>query len=166
MVGCGLLADVSDALSKATGINDLFGGINVIFAGDFTQLPPVLCSRLYSRVNRFCAGTNSGQKDIFGRLAWLSVDTVVCLTQVQRSSGDQRFTELLHRLRTGSCTDEDYDLLRTRLACRVRPDWTSSKWNAAPMIVTENAIKDAVNTHAVHAYAQRANKPIHWYYAT
>jgi hypothetical protein len=41
MIGCGLLSDVSEALSIAKGSTDSFGGINMIFAGDFAQLPPV-----------------------------------------------------------------------------------------------------------------------------
>jgi hypothetical protein len=40
MIGCGLLSDISEALSIAKGNTDSFGGINIIFAGDFAQLPP------------------------------------------------------------------------------------------------------------------------------
>jgi hypothetical protein len=41
MVSCSLLYDISKALSDAKGNPSPFGGINVIFAGVFTQLQPV-----------------------------------------------------------------------------------------------------------------------------
>ncbi|THU84818.1 hypothetical protein K435DRAFT_620388, partial [Dendrothele bispora CBS 962.96] len=147
MVGCTLLADVSNALSKATGVNDLFGGVNVIFAGDLAQLPPVGYTRLYAKVNKYRSGTLPGQKDIFGKLAWLSVNTVVCLSEVKRSDNDPVFTELLQRL-------------------RVQPDWCSPEWSNAPLIVSENATKDAVNIYAAQAFARRTGRKLHWYYAT
>ncbi|THU82762.1 hypothetical protein K435DRAFT_560927, partial [Dendrothele bispora CBS 962.96] len=165
MVGCSLLAEISEALSKATGVNDLFGGMNVIFSGDFAQLPPVIYTRLYAKVNRNKVSTISGQKDLFGKLAWLSVDTVVCLEENKRSDGDKVFAEVLKRLRMGSCTDEDCTLLRSRIAASVQPDWSTSPWSTAPLIVTENAIKDEANILATKAFAKRVGRPLQWYYA-
>ncbi|KDR67900.1 hypothetical protein GALMADRAFT_41660, partial [Galerina marginata CBS 339.88] len=41
---------ISAQLSKALNAFDLpFGGINIIFAGDFAQLPPVAGSSLFSQ---------------------------------------------------------------------------------------------------------------------
>ncbi|THU97714.1 hypothetical protein K435DRAFT_621622, partial [Dendrothele bispora CBS 962.96] len=150
MIGCALLAEVSNALSKATGINDLFGGLNVIFAGDLAQLPPVGYTRLYAKVNKYRSGTLPGQKDIFGKLAWLSVNTAVCLSEVKRCNNDPVFTGLLQRLRMGM----------------VKPDWCSQEWSTAPLIVSENATKDTVNIHAAEAFARRTGRELHWYYAT
>ncbi|THU87489.1 hypothetical protein K435DRAFT_592204, partial [Dendrothele bispora CBS 962.96] len=146
MVGCSLLAEISEALSKATGVNDLFGGMNVIFSGDFAQLPPVMYTRLYAKVNRNRVNTVAGQKDVFGKLVWLSVDTVVCLEENKRVDGDKTFTELLQRLRMGSY-------------------WSTSPWSTAPLIVTENAIKDEANILATKAFAKRMGRPVEWYYA-
>lgn len=41
MIGCKLLHRISEALIQAKGNTSPFGGINVIFSGDFAQLPPV-----------------------------------------------------------------------------------------------------------------------------
>jgi hypothetical protein len=115
MVGCSFLYDISHALSVAKGNDLAFGGINVVFAGDFAQLPPVRQVRLYSHLDSAAiskAATKNGQKVVFGKLLWLSVNTVVILTENMRQSGpeNQRFVELLGRLRDGRCTQSDYEL--------------------------------------------------------
>lgn len=56
MVGAQLLVDISDALADAKGNTLPFGGITIIFAGDFCQLPPVSQARLYQNPNRYANG--------------------------------------------------------------------------------------------------------------
>ncbi|KAF8123177.1 hypothetical protein EV363DRAFT_1100578, partial [Boletus edulis] len=125
-----------------------FGGVNVIFAGDFGQLPPVGQRALYSRVKCHSVSNPKVQADVFGRLLWLSVDDVVKLVQVMRQSGEenQLFVELLTRLRLGKCTDYDY-----------------RSWLDAPIIVSSNEIKDVLNEKAALAFAQRTGQRVHWY---
>jgi hypothetical protein len=171
MVGCALLYDISHALSVAKGNDLAFGGINVVFAGDFAQLPPVKQVRLYSHLDKKAisnAGTKNGQKVVFGKLLWLSVDTVVILTENMRQTGPENkpFVELLGRHRDGRCTQGDYDVLNTRLAANLNLDWNSQKWSTAPVIVAENAMKDALNEEMVKSFARRTGRPLHWYYAT
>jgi hypothetical protein len=48
MVGCALLYEISPALKASTLA---VGGINIIFAGDFSQLPPVGQNRLYAQID-------------------------------------------------------------------------------------------------------------------
>ncbi|KAG1877562.1 hypothetical protein F4604DRAFT_1580633 [Suillus subluteus] len=87
---------------NATGCSSPFGGINVVFTGDFSQLPPVGQTRLYSH---FASkpGTARGQDAVFGQLLWLSVRKVVLLTKNIRQSGDENtsFVSLLSHLRNG-----------------------------------------------------------------
>ncbi|KAF7328376.1 ATP-dependent DNA helicase [Mycena venus] len=121
MIGCGLLSDISEALSIAKGNTDSFGGISVIFAGDFSQLPPVGQTRLYSQLIKpgMTAATRPKQKVVFGKLLWLTFRTVVLLTENKRQSGPEnaRFLALLGRLREGRCTDSDYEY-QAALECR------------------------------------------------
>ena len=42
MIGCEMLHNISRALTEAKGSMMAFGGVNVIFAGDFAQLTPNL----------------------------------------------------------------------------------------------------------------------------
>jgi hypothetical protein len=166
MVGCAFLYEISHALSVAKGNDLAFGGINVVFAGDFAQLPPVGQKRLYAHLGPQAATTN-GQKVVFGKLLWLSVNTVVMLHENMRQSGpeNQRFVELLSRMREGRCTAADYELLNTRLASKLNIDWTSDKWKRAPVIVAENAMKDALNVKMAQDFAISTGQPLHWYYA-
>ncbi len=47
----------------------------------------------------------------------------------------------------------------------MEPDWSSKEWLTAPLIVTENAVKDAFNQRATEAYAERTGQTLHYYYA-
>lgn len=165
-IGCRLLVDVHEALVSATGRTDLYGGVSVIFAGDFAQLPPVLDAKLYTHLDqkKLHAETSFGQKTTFGKLLWRSVGTVVILTEQMRQSGEgnREFVSLLNRLREGMCTKDDYSLLNSRLVSTARgTSWDD--WNDTPIIVSENAVKDALNMRATLAYAQRTHQSVQWF---
>jgi hypothetical protein len=178
MVGCALLYDISSALSAAKGSTLAFGGINLIFAGDFPQLAPVAQSRLYahtdpdakekprkkrSGIRTAKAGTEIGQKDIFGKLLWLFVKTVVLLTEIVRQSGaeNELFLELLGRLRDGRCTEADFQTLNSRLLSNLDIDWTTEPWKDAPIIANENHMKDELNIKAARAFAKATGQKLH-----
>ncbi|KAI0717167.1 hypothetical protein C8Q76DRAFT_587754, partial [Earliella scabrosa] len=170
MVGCKLLAKISEALVDAKGIDTAFGGLSIILAGDFAQLPPVSETRLYAwvRTGSNRAGTEHGQQVVMGKLLWLSFNTVVILDKVMRQHGPEnhRFVDLLSRLREGRCTDEDFQLLQTRLLeTQLESVQHAEDWSEAPIIVSDNASKDALNVCAAQSYAHRTGRPLHWYYA-
>ena len=169
MIGCSMMVDIHNALVNATGCTDPFGGINVIFAGDFAQLPPVGDTKLYTHLNytKLRADTPSGQKTVLGKLLWRSVDTVVLLNEQMRQAGEvnAKFVSLLNRLRDGSCTAEDFELLNTRLISTSHEDLTDELWRSAPAIVSDNAVKDAINVRATLAFAERTNQAVHWFEA-
>lgn len=169
MVGCFLLARVSEALCLAKGVDAPFGGVNVIFAGDFAQLAPVGEAKLYGRLSAKAMGSSGDSKShrsVFGKLLWLSIDTVVMLTRPMRQRGDSnaRFVELLTRLRVGMCTRDDFDLLNKYLL-REKPLTASDSrdWFDAPVIVYGNACKDKLNELAVSRYAALTGRTVQWY---
>lgn len=98
VIGRKMMVSIHKALCAAKG-NDLpFGGMNIIFAGDFGQLPPVAQSALYKRSIGRKVSDPGVQADVFGRLLWLSVNVVVLLVDSMRQAGEEnkRFVELLH----------------------------------------------------------------------
>ncbi|KAF8438098.1 hypothetical protein L210DRAFT_3312603, partial [Boletus edulis BED1] len=151
VIGRRLLVSIHEALCIAKG-NDLpFGGVNIIFAGDFAQLPPVAQSALYARVKGNNISCSKTQLDMFGKVLWLSVSVVVFLTENMRQATDKNrpFVSLLGRLREGKCTDDLHEI--------------SIDWLNALMIVYNNEVKDALNERAAIAFAQRTGTPLHWY---
>jgi hypothetical protein len=69
----------------------------------------------------------------------------------------------LTRLRVANCTQDDYNLLQTHLIHIVKPDW-SREWCNAPIIVSNNDVKDAFNIQAAPSFARQKNCPLHWYH--
>ena len=161
MIRCKLLLQIHEALVDAKGCTEPFGGISVIFAGDFAQLPPVSQTKLFSRTK------STKEAVVFGQLLWRSVTTVVMLTEQMRQAGpeNQQFVEMLSRLRDGRCNQDDYELLNTRLLRSALDNATRTQWQEAPMIVYTNAIKDAINLEATMAFAKRTGQAVHWYHS-
>ena len=168
MIGCKMLYQISEALTEAKGNTSPFGGINLIVAGDFAQLPPVGKSRLTASIDTSQSRQTSkrGQENVFRKLLRLSINKVVILKQNMRQSGAENapLVDLLTRLREGRCIDKDYDLLSSRVLQNMKIDW--GKWKNTPIIVSENAQKDALNIRATEAFTRNTNQPLHWYHAT
>tara|TARA_Y100000780_G_C13694897_1_gene421138 strand:+ start:759 stop:2108 length:1350 start_codon:yes stop_codon:yes gene_type:complete len=82
-----------------------FGGIQLIFSGDFYQLPPVNKQLENTDDSAFC----------FQSVLWdETFEYQVMLDKVFRQN-DEQYIELLHQIREGKLYKEDVDLLKTRL---------------------------------------------------
>ena len=82
MLSCRDLFHISENLSLITGCDNVFGGINMIFTGDFAQLPPPIGyenASLYSRIVETRGTTLHDQESGLGKLFWYQVNTVVIL---------------------------------------------------------------------------------------
>lgn len=175
MVGCKMLRDVSHNLSIAKGTDESFGGISVVFAGDFCQLPPIKDTALYvpsSRSSGFASTsqTENGQKVVKGRSLWLQLTSSHILKQQMRQSGESNtaFRGLLTRLRLGKCNKDDVSLLKSRVLenlTQAERSNLSSEWGTVPIITARNAAKDALNARAVKRFAKERGLPVHYYYA-
>lgn len=82
-----------------------FGGIQLVLAGDFFQLPPVVKG----------PGGANGMRFVFETDAWKqAVTTIIELTEIFRQTNSD-FVSLLQRVRRGAITDEDHKTLLSRL---------------------------------------------------
>jgi len=117
MIGYRLLLQIHEALCEAKENSNLFGGINIIFVGDFAQLPPVGDVKLYTHIAKEKIGSSTGQKNVFRKLLWLSINKVIILKELvhQDVQKDMSFTELLTRLQDGMCIQDDYEFLSSKL---------------------------------------------------
>ena len=122
MVGLTLLGKLNRIICSAKHVDPQvpFGGVNVIFFGDYLQYRPVYDSPLhtdFSLPSKKKQGKSSSEKEIQQRVARsliLQINCVVKLTQQMRTE-DLRYLQLLDRLRHGQSNYDDYELLQTRI---------------------------------------------------
>src|SRR6266508_5493185 len=168
MIDCRLMLQIHKALCEAKENSKPFGGINIIFVGNFAQLPPVEDTRLYSHLEKEKVGTPNGQKNIFGKLLWLSVDKVIILKELmhQNEQQDLQFTQLLAHLWIECCTDSDYQFLIQRKLSHKQTNFSESTWKQAPIIVSNNDIKDSLNMECAKSFAAHTKQQLHFYHTT
>ena len=116
MLGSATLARLHDKLCAAnhTAKDVPFGGVNVIFAGDFFQLRPVEDRSLFSHPE---IGDSQTRKEVralqeAGKALWAGLTHVVFLTELMRQS-DPTLRELLMAVRVGKGTEEHRQRLLT-----------------------------------------------------
>ena len=128
---------ISHQLSCVLNIYDKpFGGMNIVFAGDFAQLPPAIGGEnisLYSRFIGAWASDKKSQEESIGKALWHQVTTVVILRQnmhqQKQSEDDNKFHTALENMRYKSCTLEDIFFLCSCI---------SSKLPNRPCVTDEN----------------------------
>ncbi len=95
--------DMLDVVAKHVRRNKKpFGGMQVVFTGDFFQLPPVV-----KHGNGMEGGVFA-----FQSVAWKEAKPVVCYLSEQWRQDDDRLSSLLNAIRKGDVDDEHYELLQ------------------------------------------------------
>ncbi len=96
--------DTVDLMCRVHRTADLpFGGMQVVFVGDFFQLPPV------------ARHDEPPAKFAFQSDAWQSLDLQICYLDEQHRQEDPLFLELLRDIRKGSPTAKHLETLQTRI---------------------------------------------------
>lgn len=148
-----LIADIDHALQFAKEKPDLwFGGVNIIFAGDFFQFPPVRGSPLYSPIAPYAGQTNDEIQKCLGRLAWKTIDTVISLTEQQHMKEDKEYAAAVTCLRTRECIHDDVDLFNSHvIGCGTNPQGVSLAGDLfdATAIVSMNNVHESLNNEKV-----------------
>lgn len=186
MIGAAFLADICHRLQQAKGECGVaalrpFGGVNIIFTGDFGQLKPVLAKSLF---DHHCINhpglqmirEHTGIDNLTGVYLWRQVETVVKLTKNQRQSADPTYAEMLGRIQLGlgradpdpvSGEASDVDILHRRMLAQVAEDNPGSltKFRDAPVIVGTKALRDALNARIIYQKAKEAGQTVETFYA-
>lgn len=122
-------------MAIVTGNHDLpFGGINMVFAGDFAQLPPVVGhSTSGSTVALYSQPPENGNDErSIDHALWHQVTTVVILQknirQCTESNIDSKLRRALEHLRYKNCDKADLSFLESRRVnnTNATPDLTST----------------------------------------
>jgi ATP-dependent DNA helicase PIF1 len=111
-----------------------FGGLQVIFVGDFFQLPPV------SRGDR--------ANFAFTSAAWRDANPVVCYLSEQHRQEDKKFLELLNAMRLGGVNTSHRDIIRSRLNVEAK--------EVATRLHTHNAEADRINEESLSKIDEKA----------
>jgi hypothetical protein len=131
-----------------------YGGINMIFSGDFAQLPPVFGSPLYSGTvgtQLMSHMTVQSQEVAIGKALWHQVTTVVILRKNMRqktqTAEDVKLRTALENMRYTTCTSEDIQFLKTQIAGRHsdQPKLSDKEFRNVSIITALNTKKDRIN---------------------
>ena len=151
MLSCHDMYKISAQLCKV--MNDPttpFGGYNMLFAGDFAQLPPPVGGEnvlLYSRMVGLSGTDKNSQEESLGRALWHQVVTVVILRQNMRqkiqSKNDDKLQKALENMRYKDCTPSDIQFLKTQITSTIpgRPSITATEFKYVSIITAKNAQK-------------------------
>jgi Helitron helicase-like domain at N-terminus/PIF1-like helicase len=168
MLSCRDMYLISARLARVMNNLDApFGGLNIIFAGDFAQLPPVIGhenASLYSR----SVGNNPTalrhQEAAIGKALWHQVTTVVILRQNMRqrtqSADDAKFREALSNMRYKSCTPADIAFLRTLISSEMpgRSSVNEKQFRNVSIITNLNSQKDEINRLGGQRFAKETGQ--------
>jgi hypothetical protein len=170
MVSCQSMYKISARLALAMNQPDeAFGGMNMIFAGDFAQLPPVRANALFTGDSTVSPILHAkmgiaDQKNTIGKITWQQVTTVVILTQNMRQTADTpediKFRTALTNMRFASCTRADLEYLDSRTISRRpnRPTFQDINFRNVSMITALNAQKDKINEMGCKKFAKETGQ--------
>lgn len=122
MVNLTLISQMNFALQEAKGNKKWFGGIIVIYIGDFNQIPPV-----------------SG-KTIVYRPDILQLMNIVELKQGMRQATDPKFQNALDNFAEGQCGKHNIELFDSRI------DSTNADWTNGPEVTAIHWFNEAIDS--------------------
>lgn len=191
LISAKLLGDISHRISLAKGSDpeskDLpFGGVNVLFSGDFGQLRPVNAKSLFSHelveaISLDTAQSFRGQNNLYGPYLWRKRLTHhVELKTNWRQRQDPRFANLLGRIRLGRAWrgphqgpppagDRNYDcgdyqtLLQRTVDHLSRERGKLEDFDDAPFIVARKNVRDPLNILRTQQFADRTGQTLEYY---
>jgi Helitron helicase-like domain at N-terminus/PIF1-like helicase len=175
MLSCRDLYLISARLARVmNNLDTSFGGLNMIFAGDFAQLPPVIGqehSSLYSRTVGKNTTSLHDQEAAIGKALWHQVTTVVILRQNMRqrsqSEDDAKFREALSNMRYKACTPADIMFLKSRVSSELlgRSNVNERQFRNVSIITTLNSQKDEINDLGSQRFASETKQTLTDFYS-
>lgn len=159
-----LLSELDYGLRYVKQNQEFFGGIMMIFSGDFHQYPPVGGTPLYTPIRYSSSNSSDELLKRLGRMAWKSVSNVISLTEQERMKRDPEYAECVHRLRNRNCTIDDVVLFNSRaIKSFATPDGIDMSCGGnvdATVIVATNLARQAINVKKASANCAGSDRMI------
>ena len=134
MTGNRLLRYIHKRLEQLTGNQvDPFGGISVLAVGDMYQLAPCNDAWIFEDLGL----RNDTSHLDFAPNLWKEYFTMYELTTIMRQKDDKLFAQLLNRVRVGQHTEQDCEILSTKLVALDSNDH-NKQW---PHVFTRNGLE-------------------------
>src|SRR5579859_1714795 len=145
MMDSKVMQRLNSQLSKIKSSDEKVGGVSIIFLSDFLQLPSVSHYDLYI----------DSPKWKLGHDLWRSQNAVVILCKQMRQAGDQHWADVLRRIRVHRPTDDDIQLLNSRIGAPI-PDSAD-----APIVVRRHRVRHAINNCKLKEISQSTESEEH-----
>ena len=175
MLSCYDMYKISSHLAKAMNNDSVaFGGMNMIFAGDFAQLPPPMGGEnvsLYSRTIGDISTKLRSQQEAMGRALWHQITTVVILRQNMRQNKltekDQKLRTALENMRYKDCTPQDITFLRSCITSNLpgKQSICQSQFKFASIITAKNVQRDEINRLGCIKFAQETGQELDYFFS-
>lgn len=141
-----LRADLLDAidwsLRNIRGINEAFGGVQVLFIGDLYQLPPVVKPEEWRILKDYYTGIHFFHARVMAEKPPVYIE----LSKIYRQQNDT-FISILNNLRNNVLTAEDLDVLNRH----VQPNFEPASGDGYITLTTHNNKADNMNQRALEA---------------
>jgi hypothetical protein len=151
-----------------------FGGLNMVFSGDFAQLPPAVGGEnvsLYSRSIGSIASSKRSQEESIGKALWHQITTVVILRQNMRQKSqtpkDNQLRSALENMRYKACTPENISFLRTLISSNLpgRSSICDDQFRNVSIITARNLHKDEINRLGALRFAEETGQVLTDFYS-
>jgi hypothetical protein len=147
MLSCQTMVSLNAQLMKIKNHPTVtFGGVNLIFFGDFLQFPAV------SRLDLYMDRPRS--EYALGHNLWRSLNAAVILRQQMRQAKDPDYAALLQRVRYRIPSEDDIVRLNERVCAPL-----SDLWNT-PVIIRRHSLRQVINRKRVQQASTVSGVPI------
>ena len=134
-------ADLLDGIDASLRVNrnsrEPFGGVQVILFGDMFQLPPVVREDIKQYLSENYDSPYFFSAKVFAKMDFKTIE----LHTVYRQP-EAKFVSLLNKIRMNTMTEEDLDLINSRVA----PQTPESGEDSVLTLTTTNAIAERMNS--------------------
>lgn len=139
MLHLGQLNSVNTVLKYFKISESAFGGIQVVFSGDFFQLPPI--------------GTEPiGQRFAFMSPSWVEANLAVCYLTDQFRQDDNELNEILNEIRSASLSNKSRKHLLAAQYTKLETKITPTK------LYTHNVDVDRINIEHLNSLKEKSKK--------